>query len=225
MCGRYSISTDSEAIGKFFDVEPVVGLSLPNFNACPTSFLPIITQQAPLSLSKGKWGFSADWGGQKRPSTLVINARQESVLEKKMFALLTNANRCLIPADGYFEWQRNGKTKQPFRFTLKTDQLFSFAGLFRPGKRNEVDEAPCFVILTTLANSLVGDVHHRMPVMLTKEKQNEWLSLPWNDLHEIFEPFPANQMKSYKVTPKVNLVGFNSKDAIIQWQDPNLTLF
>jgi len=225
MCGRYSIATDSFSLHAQLDLELANEVAVPNYNASPSNHLPLIINEAPKLIHKGKWGFVTDWGGQAESKGLVINARQETVAQKKMFAPLANTNRCLILADGFFEWQKNGKAKQPFRFTLKSEELFSFAGLFKLAQIHPGLKEISFVILTTQANSIVGELHERMPVILDRQRQEQWLSLPWNDLDEVFKPYPAEQMKSYKVTPRINWVGYNLKDAIIPWQDPNLSLF
>ncbi len=225
MCGRYSIATDSLSFQKHFGLEPDNDIGVPNYNATPSSLLPLITNQFRNLLVKGKWGFVSDWGGQASAMGYIINARQETILEKRMFLNLTSTNRCLVPADGFYEWQKSSRTKQPYRFTLKTEELFSFAGLFKTFVNQEGLQTLSFVIITTAANSLVGELHHRMPVILDNERQQQWLTLPWSELQEVFKPYASNQMKCYKVTPRVNSVGYNSKDAIIPWQDPNLTLF
>lgn len=225
MCGRYSIATDSFSLQKQFDAELADGIKLPTYNASPSSILPVITQQAPSLIRPGKWGFVAHWGGKSDVKGLIINARQETAPEKRMFSHLTQNNRCLIPADGFFEWQKTGKAKQPFRFSLASEELFSFAGLFNVVESGEGLPEISFVIITTKPNKLVGELHDRMPIILDAKRRKQWFSLPWNDLQEVFEPFPAQQMKCYKVTPRVNSVGYNLKDAIIPWQDPNLTLF
>jgi putative SOS response-associated peptidase YedK len=225
MCGRYSITSDGYSIGKQLDIEVASELFAPNYNAVPTNSLPIITKESPSLLQAGRWGFVSGFGSNLKIKNLVINARQESIFEKKMFSHLANLNRCLIPADGFYEWQKGGKPKQPFRFTLKSEELFSFAGLFQYGKDEGSVNEISFVILTTAANSLVGELHNRMPVIISKESQEEWLTLPWKELQQVFEPYPAAKMKGYKVTPKINSAAYKSKDSIIPWQDPNLTLF
>lgn len=226
MCGRYSISKKAREIADFFEVSPPDNFSGAIYNAAPTQLLPAIALNQPHKLQLFKWGLLASWSNESASQPLLINARAESLFEKKMFAPLVQTNRCLVPADGFYEWERVGKTKQPWRFTLADDGIFAFAAIFSNTVYKNGQIGHTFAIITTGANQLVSPVHDRMPVILDRETSQSWLEAgnP-HEIQQILKPFQADKMKSYKVSPKINSAAANSPDLINPWQDPTLTLF
>lgn len=226
MCGRYSISKKAREIGDHFSVTIPSEFEGGHFNAGPAQLLPVITMDQPGSLQVFLWGLQTKWKSPAGKPTTVINARAESLFEKKMFSGLLSQKRCLVPADGFFEWEKAGKKKQPWRFVLKDEGLFAFAGLFDiitgPDGKNHFG----FSIITTRSNELLEGIHNRMPVILDRQSSDAWLNETETErLAELFRPYPSGNMKSYKVSPKVNSVSLNTSELIIPWQDPNLTLF
>lgn len=226
MCGRYSISKKAREIGEHFHVTIPEQYQGEHFNAAPTQPLPVISMNQPATLQLFRWGLLATWTSQTGQSPLIINARAESLAEKKMFSSLLSKNRCIIPADGFYEWEKKGKARQPWRFTVKNEPLFAFAGLFNRVTSPEGMQMPAFTIITTQANEMVKNLHSRMPVILNRQAQQAWLKEPYGEkLHELLQPFPSGEMETYKVSPKLNNVAENSPEIINPWQDPNLTLF
>ena len=226
MCGRYSISKKAREIGDHFRVIIPPDFQGQVYNAAPTQFLPVIAMDQPSHLQMFQWGLSAPWENFAGESAPVINARSESLREKKMFNSLLDTQRCIIPADGFFEWEKAGRIKQPWRFQLKNEDLFAFAGLFNQTRETDGSLRFSFSIITTRANSLLDGIHNRMPVILDRESHKKWFSeTNWNKLEDILQPYPAINMNRFKVSPKVNSAAVNLPELILPWQDPNLTLF
>jgi len=224
MCGRYSLSKGAKEVGSLFDVVPDTEILGMVYNASPTDTLPVITMQEPSRLQGKQWGIKCAWGGAKEQ--LHINARSESVFEKNTFKNLIKTNRCLIPADGFYEWSGNGRVRQPWRFSLKSGELFAFAGLYSTIPNQGSGAKAEFCILTTQANRIVEPYHNRMPVIILKERAKLWLEESDNDaLLPMFTPLDEGLMMVYKVSPKLNKAGVNYPELINPWHDPELTLF
>jgi putative SOS response-associated peptidase YedK len=231
MCGRYSLSKTKKELEERFNAEILADFN-PRYNIAPTQLVPVITSDSPKGFSFFYWGITPDFGKNKPVAHKLINARSETVMEKTTFKKSFQSRRCLIPADGFFEWKKIGKkTKTPFRFTMGDDKLFAFAGIWEEYENVKGEVNHTFVILTTQANSLVADVHDRMPVILSKNDEKKWLDSysSEQELIEIIQPYNAQQMISYPVSPLVNNVQ-NDQPAIIRRTQPmdqfgNYTLF
>jgi putative SOS response-associated peptidase YedK len=158
------------------------------------------------ALAVMRWGLLPPWVDSPKTAPMLNNARSEDVAEKPTFRGIIKNKRCLIPADGFYEWEKIGKAKQPHYFGLKDFAPFMFAGLWQSWKGEPgVIESCC--ILTTHANELVGKIHDRMPVILSPVDYAVWLDPQQQDpaaLTYLYEPFPAADMESYPVDPKVN---------------------
>lgn len=226
MCGRYSISKKAREIGDHFSVTIPEAFEGGHYNAAPTQVLPVIAMDQPDRLQHFRWGLQPRWESTSGTPPIVINARSESLHQKKMFSVLLPRKRCLIPADGFFEWEKLGKSRQPWRFLLKNEGIFAFAGLFDQVTLPDGTINNVFTIITTPANELLQGIHDRMPVILNEEGSQAWLSeADPSRLNELLLPFPSGEMESYKVSPKVNSAALNTPELIKPWQDPNLTLF
>lgn len=211
MCGRYSITVDKSTIEYHLNAKFVSGQYdfEPTYNAAPSQLLPIITTYAPSAIVFAKWGFvPEEWKSSKiRPQN---NARLETAAEKPMFRSSYTGRHCLVLTDGFYEWRTlDDGRKQPYRFVMKSGELFAMAGIYA---RGENESAPItFAILTTEANDVMRPVHHRMPVILPLGHEKNWLppgGVPF------FNPFPAELMTAYPVTPKMNKASFNEPEAI-----------
>jgi putative SOS response-associated peptidase YedK len=211
MCGRYSITVDKNTIEYHFNAKFVSGAHEfhPTYNAAPSQLLPIITTYAPSAITLGKWGFvPEDFSYPKmRPQN---NARLETAATKPSFRTSFAGRHCLVITDGYYEWD---KKKQPYRFVLKSGEPFALAGIYARGE-NENDPMT-FAILTTEANDVMRPVHDRMPVMLRAGHEKDWL--PTQGV-TFFNPFPAELMTAYPVTPKMNKASYNEPAAITPLQ-------
>ncbi len=231
MCGRYSLSKSKIELEERFQAELLPDFS-PRYNIAPTQLVPVITSQSPKGFSFFYWGITPDFGKNRPVAQKLINAKAETVSEKVSFKNSFQKRRCLIPADGFYEWKRLGKkTKIPYRFTLREDELFSFAGIWEEYESEAGEIQHTFLILTTTPNDSVSEIHDRMPVILKKEMEKKWLD-PYTseaDLQAMLNPYPADLMLSYTVSPLVNSV-HNDQPALIRKTSPmdqhgNYTLF
>ncbi len=198
MCGAFSILAFRE-FEENYDLSHKAYSFSPRYNARPGQRLPVILNTDPKTIQPVLWGFVPHWDKAKP----IINARKESLDTKVTFDKSFRERRCLIPADGFYEWGIVNGKKLPFRFILKTHKIFAFAGIWHQDPKTEEPE---FAIITTEPNSLVAKVHDRMPAILPKNRELDWLR---NDLHpelllNLLEPFPANLMEAYPVSTLVN---------------------
>jgi putative SOS response-associated peptidase YedK len=194
--------------------------------------VPVITSESPKGFSFFYWGITPDFGQNKPVSQKLINAKAETIHEKISFKSSFQKRRCLIPADGFFEWKKLGKkTKIPYRFTLRNEETFSFAGIWEEYETVSGESQHTFLILTTKPNELVEEVHDRMPVILSREQEKKWLDsyTSETELQSMLQPFPVELMVSYTVSPLVNSVQ-NDSPGILRRTSPmdqfgNYTLF
>jgi putative SOS response-associated peptidase YedK len=231
MCGRYSLSKSKIELEERFQAEMLVDFK-PRFNIAPTQLVPVITSDSPKGFSFFYWGITPDFGQNKPVAQKLINARSETITEKISFKGSFQRRRCLIPADGFFEWKKLGKkTKIPYRFTLREDEIFSFAGIWEEYETVSGESQHTFLILTTTPNEVVEEVHDRMPVILKRDQEKKWLDKysSEEELAKMLLPFPAELMQSYTVSPLVNSVQ-NDSPGILRRTSPmdqfgNYTLF
>jgi putative SOS response-associated peptidase YedK len=231
MCGRYSIASKAEKLAKRFKVDPTDAYK-PHYNASPTQLLPVITSDSPDGLSFFYWGMVPAWSNNKSVSQKLINARAETLSEKATFKLAFQRRRCLIPADGFYEWKAIGKkTKVPYRFSLRQEEPFAFAGIWDEFETSDGEIHHTFVIITTQANDLVLPIHDRMPVLLSPEHESVWLNrkASTEDLLKVLNPYDSDLMKSYTVSPEVNNT-HNDYEGLLKHVPPadqhgNYTLF
>lgn len=165
--------------------------------------LPIVTEEKPQQLTLAIWDFVPHWAKQGKAKG-VINARAESLIEKPYFRSAIAKQRCIIPADGFYEWQKSGSYRKPYFFHRKDDKPFNFAGVYnmRPDGSGNIG----FAIITTNANPLVSQVHNRMPVILEEGEIETWLSsdTPLADIPTMLRPYQAQLMDLYPVSVLVN---------------------
>lgn len=202
MCGRYTLSR-IEGLPDFFEVSET-GLP-PRFNIAPTQQVPVVrldptgTREA-ASL---RWGLIPFWARQPPAGAPMINARSETVHRKPAFRDAFQRRRCLVPADGFYEWRREEGRRQPYLFTLGEGGLFAFAGLWdRFVGDDRIVES--FAIVTCPANDLVGEIHDRMPVILRRERFDVWLTGPQSLALQLLTPFESEAMRCVAVSPLVN---------------------
>ena len=211
MCGRFRLGKGREALKKFFAAE-IDGDWDPRYNVAPGQNVAAVRQdpaQPVRRLSLMRWGLIPFWAKEAAIGYKMINARSETVAEKPAYREALKSRRCLIAADGFYEWQKLGKAKQPYCFTLAEDGIFAFAGIWDRWKSPEGQMIETCSILTTSANDLVRDVHDRMPVILPPESFDLWLDPGFTnraDIVNMLRPFAAESMKKYPVSTRVNSV-------------------
>ncbi|MHA2297184.1 MAG: SOS response-associated peptidase [Candidatus Hodarchaeales archaeon] len=209
MCGRFVLYRILESLIEHFGVDEILYDIKPSYNIAPSQVIATITKNQAVQLQGASWGLTTPWLSKR-----IINARSETLLEK--FRKPFEKRRCLIPADGYYEWKK-GKQRVPYYYQLESRELLCFAGIYEPWKSDSGETNFSCAIITTEANELVQDVHNRMPVILSREKESEWLDKEQNVdylQHELLQPYPAEEMEVYEVSPAVNSVRNNSHDCI-----------
>lgn len=209
MCGRYSQSHSSEAIAAAFQLVGVPSVS-PRYNIAPTQSVATVLQTAEQPDRQFRWlhwGLIPSWAKDRTIASRLINARSETVTEKPSFRTAFKRRRCLILADGFYEWQRLEHQKQPFYFHLEDHQPFAFAGLWEHWQSPTGDEIQSCTILTTQANEVLKPLHDRMPVILSAEDYETWLDPDLQKsehLQPLLVPYPEAAMVAYPVTNQVN---------------------
>lgn len=207
MCGRFSIATPIEQLRERFDAEPPKEPVKPRYNAAPGQELLVITEEEPKQMSLFKWGLVPSWAKDPKIGNHLINARAETLKEKPAFRHAYQKNRCLVIADGYYEWDKKNKTHVPYYIFMKEHKPFAFAGLCEYWKDEKGKELNTFTIITTNADSLVSKIHNRMPVILPMEKEKKWLDpqLRPEEIEKILKhPLSAREMEAYQISTLVN---------------------
>lgn len=216
MCGRYTIVAKAEEIEKQFQVE-VPEFYIPNYNAAPAQTLPVISDHNPRALSFFRWGFplkSAE-SGSKAP--FIINTRIETLKNKKLFDDNLRHKRCLVIADGFYEWKKQPRgVRIPYRFITDPEGLIAFAGIWEEAYDEDGEIIPSYSIITIPANETVQSVHDRMPAILTPESAKAWLDKEPepSSLLEMLKPFPDSKTIGYPVSKRVNSIEYNDEELI-----------
>ena len=211
MCGRFSQFTDYRVLGKRFAATPPKKNYGKRYNIAPLQPVPAILNTDPDSIQYIMWGITTAYG--KR---FLINARDDSLL-KFTWRKALEERRCLILADGFYEWQRlTKKEKVPYRFQLKNGEPFAFAGLWQYEKDNKGNEVPHCVIITTNPNKTTKKVHNRMPAILSPDDEKEWLNPDIDTEHalKLIRPYPDSEMEAFPISPKVNIPSNDTEDII-----------
>ncbi len=210
MCGRYSFSVSKEVIHQELgDVEVPESLEL-NFNVAPTQIGYVITNESPGKVQAFTWGLVPYWSRDGRPDGHLINARMETIETKPSFRLPFRKRRCLVLADSFYEWERKGKDRIPYRILLKNENLLVMAGIWDVWKHGE-QVLYTFSIITTHPNQEVSVLHDRMPaLLLDREARNRWLEDDEPEsLRRLLESPPNGILKVYRVRQLVNRVDQN----------------
>ncbi len=215
MCGRFQLSVKGKQISERFNVEVFDEMYSPSYNCAPSQKLPVITNNDPEKLNYFKWGLVPFWSSDPKIGFKLINARAENILEKPSFKTAFSQRRCLIPANGFFEWKKQGKQKIPYRIFLKTEEIFAIAGIWEAWKDTEGTVLNSFSIITTSPNKLMQDIHSRMPVILNQHDEQAWLfEKDETYLKNLLQPFDASKMDAYQVSSKLNSPANNSSEII-----------
>lgn len=209
MCGRFSLAEYYESLEEYFKIdEPFEDIVLkPRFNIAPSQYHPVVVHEDEKNrLRIFKWGLVPSWSKDTKIGYKMINARAETVEEKNSFKRPFKKQRCLVLADGFYEWKRpDKKTKIPYRFVMKDKKPFAMAGLWDVWKKEELS-LHTFTIITTENNELMKPIHNRMPVILPKDNQEIWLNPSSNEaeLKELLVPYDSTKMECYRVSEIVN---------------------
>lgn len=225
MCGRFTLTSDMDLLlyrfaaiwtNNHFD-------HFPRYNIAPTQqVLSVVNNNDQRELKPLKWGLIPSWSKELNIGVKMINARCETIAEKPSFKNLLKRKRCLIPADGFYEWIKLKSKKQPVYIRLKSEAVFSFAGLWDTWRSPTNETINSCTIITTNANDLIAPVHNRMPVIFTPEQEKLWLDPTITDnvtLTSLLKPFPEKELTMYNVNPIVNSPRNDSPECIARWSD------
>jgi len=219
MCGRFVLEHSPSQLMKVYRLSTIPDLS-PRYNIAPSQQIAVVRQQSggDRDLSFLQWGLIPSWSKDSAIGHKMINARSETVHEKPSFKQAFHARRCIIPASGFYEWEKSGKEKIPHYIHLRDGDVMSLAGLWERWKSPEGQELETCTILTTAADSLVKRLHDRMPVILNRAEFDIWLDRENDDVNrltELFLPYPSDQLEEYIVTRDVNSPSNDSPGCII----------
>jgi len=197
MCGRFIRLTDLSVLAESFGIQEIVAEYQPAVNISPGRHIAAVVQHDKKRLVALRWGLIPAWTDDPAIGNRMFNARAETLAEKPSFKDAFKKRRCLIPTDGFYEWQKSGQGKRPFCFSLKSGRPFGLAGLYEtwisPGK----DRIHTCTIITTDANDLIRPVHDRMPAIIPKDKESVWLDLRNGnpaELASLLKPYPEDEM-------------------------------
>ncbi|HET8709547.1 MAG TPA: SOS response-associated peptidase [Candidatus Saccharimonadales bacterium] len=217
MCGRYTLF-DSDTLAERFAVPRPSENIRPNYNVAPGQYMPVITENDDgRQLEIMKWGLVPGWAKDKNIGYKLINARSESLFEKPAWRTAVKRRRCLVPADGFYEWQKltsaSKAPKQPYYIHPKTAGLFAFAGVWDSWKDPDGNDLQTYSIITTEPNADMRALHDRMPVILYPETEAAWLSPANNDRRNVLEsllhPYHDNGLELFPVSREVNVTANN----------------
>ncbi|MGF1673785.1 MAG: SOS response-associated peptidase [Rivularia sp. (in: cyanobacteria)] len=227
MCGRFTLTTEAESLREIFQILDHSNFQWEaNYNIAPTQMVMTVlhnSESKQRELRSQHWGLIPTWAKDTKIAAKLINARAETLAEKPSFRSAFKRRRCLIVADGFYEWKRLETKKQPYYFQLQEQQPFAFAGLWEQWHPDEENITSC-TIITTDANELLQPIHNRMPVILQPQNYEQWLDPQLQDteiLQQILQPYPAEQMSSHAVSTKVNNPQHQSPDCIAPQREEN----
>jgi putative SOS response-associated peptidase YedK len=208
MCGRYTLTVDASVLATLFNLEPLFELS-PRYNIAPSQPVPIVRagDDRDREWAWTRWGLIPSWAKDAKIGNKLINARAETAADKPSFRSAYKHRRCLIPADGFFEWVKTPNGKQPHHICFADQRAFAFGGLWERWTPPEGDPVESFTILTTRPNELIASLHDRMPVIIPPERFNDWISegpLGPDGAEAMLLPHSADGMVAVPVGSMVN---------------------
>ena len=209
MCGRYTLKSGKDAIATLFSLAEKLEIE-PRYNIAPTQQIPVVLEDSSddgRTLEMMHWGLIPSWAKDPSIGARMINARAETVSEKPSYRSAFKKRRCLIVADGFYEWKKTDAGKQPYYLRLKDESPFGFAGLWESWSMDGGEELRSVTIITTEPNEVAAEIHNRMPVILPPDLYDAWLETDNDDQEELLSmlsPYPAEEMEAYPVSKRVN---------------------
>lgn len=222
MCGRYTLHQKAQSLKEHYNVKHVPHDLRANYNVAPGQSMPVVvTENNEPKLELMKWGLVPAWAKDPKTGYHLINARDDTIFDKPVWRSAILRQRCLVPADGFYEWQKvtvaGKEQKQPFYIKPKHNDLFSFAGVWGAYKDVEGVEWRTYSIITTSPNKEMKSIHNRMPVILAKEDETTWLEpsvQTKENLEHFLRPYEGDELEIYEVSRDVNVVRNNNIELI-----------
>lgn len=218
MCARYTLTEEITLILKRLLIKTPLKDFHPRYNIAPTQTAPVILNEQEKSVQLLRWGLIPSWAKDPAIGHKLINARAETIAEKASFKRPFQRSRCLIPADGFYEWrtETDGRTKTPLRIRLKSKEPFTIAGLWDSWKDPQGEEIRTFTIITTEPNEVLQPIHNRMPVIMKPDDEEAWLDPKADPKHllKALAPYPAQGMEAYPVSKLINNPRHDSRKCI-----------
>lgn len=225
MCGRFLLMVPGGIVARQFDLEEVPSLS-PRYNIAPSQEIAAVRLD-PESQDRQfcilKWGLIPFWAKDARIGYRTINARSETVAKSPAFRAAYRHRRCLIPADGFYEWKELKKGKLPYLVRMANEKPFAFAGLWEHWEDPEGTVIESGTILTTVPNDLLRPLHDRMPVILPEENYQLWLDTSMKEtrrIQDLLRPYPSEEMEIYPVSTRVNKPANDNPECITRIDSP-----
>ena len=217
MCGRYSLIADLGELARRFEFDGDWAKFDSAYNVAPTQDVLTVVGGETRPVGLMRWGLIPHWARDPKIGARMINARAETVAEKPAFRDALRRRRCLVLADGFYEWQRTAGTKRPMRIVMRSGEPFAFAGLWSVWRDPDGNRVPSCAIITTSANDLLRPIHDRMPVVLSREMEDFWLDESVDDpdtLRGFLTPHPSDEMEAHAVSSLVNSVANDGPEVI-----------
>ncbi len=219
MCGRFEIHSPIEIIAKLFAIDSITFDIRPSYNVAPSQNVVAVASDGKKNrLLSCRWGFVPAWSKELKTGFTMINARAETVADNKTYKSAFQDHRCLIVADGFFEWKKQNRMKIPMYIHLKSGKPMGLAGLYNNWTSPEVEEICTSTIIVTDANEMLAPIHERMPVIIPEEKFTLWLDPAVHDkevLLPLLKPCDSNKLEMYPVTAKVNSAKYDNPENIM----------
>ena len=228
MCGRYTLRTRLDELLKFYSIETQLE-SGPRFNIAPSQSIAVVRNNPngdERELTMLRWGLIPSWATDMRIGHRLINARAETLVSKPSFSMAFKSRRCLVLVDGFYEWKKTGKNRQPYFIQMADDRPFVFAGLWERWTKSQPAIESC-TIITTTPNAIVAGIHDRMPVILSENVAMQWLDRnpdDVNSLASLLVPYSDGEMVAYPVMSFVNSPKHDSADCIRPLPTPMLPI-
>ncbi|MBN2983507.1 MULTISPECIES: SOS response-associated peptidase [Cohnella] len=219
MCGRYTITvTLEELIARYMAGQVAVPFYAPRYNVAPGQLVPaIVSDGRGNRLGQLKWGLVPPWAEDAKIGYKMINARAETLADRPAYRDAYRRKRCLLPADGFYEWKAADGAKRPYRISLRSKKLFSLAGLYETWTSPSGEVVHTCTVVTTAPNRLMADIHDRMPVILREEDESVWLDRRIREperLNRLLAPYPDEEMEAYEVDKRVGNVANDDPSCI-----------
>jgi putative SOS response-associated peptidase YedK len=227
MCGRFVLMTPGSSLAEQFQLTEEVDLE-PRYNIAPTQLVAVVRvrpDDPARKLVLLKWGLIPFWAKDKTIGSKLINARAETAADKPAFRAAFKYRRCLIPADGFYEWKKKGSRKQPYFVGMADGKPFALAGLWEHWTSLEGEVIESCTILTTDSNELVGGLHDRMPLILDPEDYDLWLDSAAKDpklLKPLIKAYPSQGMRKFPVSSRVNKAAYDAADCLEEVEEESL---